>query len=73
MKKKNKMELLAFCFHSGFENVRISGSDLILEKTDDETGKTGVFVADLDEAFERSLGTADGFTDYILNECGERI
>ena len=73
MKKKNKMELLAFCLHLGFDYVRFEGTDLILEKIDDETGKTGVFVADLDEAFERSLGTADGFTDYILNECGERI
>ena len=65
----NKMDLLAFCDHLDFENVRIDGSDLILEKTDDETGATGVFVVDLEEAYDRSLGTADGFIDYILNEC----
>ena len=65
MKKSEMKQLKDYFEFLGFESVTFRGTDVIAEKTDEETGITGVFVVDIEEAFERSLESAESFLNYV--------
>ena len=65
MKKSEMKQLKDYFEFLGFENITFRCSDVIAEKTDEETGITGVFVVDIEEAFERSLESAESFLNYV--------
>jgi len=65
MKKSEMKQLKDYFEFLDFENVTFQGTDVIAEKTNEENGATGIFVVDAEEAFTRSLESAESFLSYV--------
>lgn len=65
MKKSEMKQLKDYFEFLDFENVTFRGTDVIAEKTNEENGVTALFLVDAEEAFTRSLESAESFLQYV--------
>ena len=65
MKKSEMKQLESYFKFLGFESVTFRGTDVIAEKTNEENGVTALFLVDAEEAFTRSLESAESFLQYV--------
>jgi len=65
MKKSEMKQLKDYFEFLGFESVTFRGTDVIAEKTNEENGGTALFLVDAEEAFTRSLESAESFLQYV--------
>jgi len=66
MKKSEMKQLKDYFEFLDFENVTFTkNNSVIIEKTNDENGVTAIFMVDAEEAFTRSLESAESFLQYV--------